>query len=476
MREDHTPVGSPVDWTRELTRLDAGEYAAAVARLRQDAPDDTPEHRLWRAEVLLHEDRLDDARAELAAVVEWPASIRARAALVEAECDLWDSATVHAEETARAVAMAGDCSRTEYARAVAMLARAAVRRGDYREARERLAEAVPIVSRAGLDHMVAVMANAEGFCRMRLGRDEAAGAGFEFAIGEFRRMRDTRWEAIARSTYGVWLDEVDRTDEAIAQQTEALRLAGKHGYEREAITARHNLAQIYLAAGRVTEAVEMLEVLGSEERSGRYGSVEAHGLCALALASVLQGNTAEVLRVAESALFVAETVGETQMAYEAKMMRAWARAREGDSLSLATLRLMRADQTATTDQLARLALYLADVVAADRPDEADALYREAAERARGDRTTENLAALVGRRLRAHPVHVAEPGQLVIDVRRRGFPSRRAAHEALDRFLVAEALRVSALQIDAARLLGETKGNFSKLCARLQPDRGRAGRA
>jgi tetratricopeptide (TPR) repeat protein len=468
MRGARPPVAQTVNWSEELRKLDAGAYRAAVVKFASDRVDDDPAHRVWRAEVLCYLDRLEDARAELEAA-PIPPELAARAALVEAETLLWEGAPDACERRARDVAEAVNATDADLARALAMIARASVRRGEYAVAVGRIAIARPLVRAVGLEHLAAVLDNAEGYARSKTARDETIGEVFERAVAAFRQMRDPRWEAITRTTCGGWLDEMGRTSEAIAELEGALAIASRNGFEREAIWARHNLAQVHLAMGDLDGATEVLAALMDETRAARHGTTEAHGLVSLAFAYLLQGRRLEAARAAGSASAVAEMAGAEMARVEAEILAAYLRAREGERDGIADLRRFRVAAPAAA-QCYRATLYLVDVLAPEDPAEAMELWREAEAMAEaGERSTfAGLRPYVERRLRAYPVRVDERGRFVVDLAGRNFPLRRAAHDALDRYLIAAALRSSETHLGAARLLGETKGNFSKLVRRYAP--------
>jgi hypothetical protein len=76
-----------------LQALDHGAYRDAIARYEASAPSDDPVETLWRAEVALYLDRLDDARAELDRL-EGPMDrdLENRAQTLRAELAFWDKA------------------------------------------------------------------------------------------------------------------------------------------------------------------------------------------------------------------------------------------------------------------------------------------------------------------------------------------------------------------------------------------------
>lgn len=469
MRDHKPPVSRDARWSVALAELDRGAFRMAVARLQQDTPDDDAAHRIWRAATLVWLDRLAAARAELEAVLV-PRDLWGRAAIVEAECALWEGAPDEAERLAREVAAAVDVTPDDLVRALVMIARTSVRRGEYARAVGRIQVARPLLAEVRLEHLAAVLDNAEGYARAKLGPDDGAGEVLDRAVVAFRRMRDPRWLSIALSTRGGWHDDAGRSAAAARDFAEARRLAEEHGFVREAAWARHNLVQSYLAAGDLDRASDVLSDLMDETRAAEYGANEAAALVSLAFAYVLQGRRQEAARAAGSAAAVAEMAGERHLLADAETIVAYLRARDGEAEGLARLRHYRAC-AATAAQRHRAALYLADALAPVNPCEAAALWDEA-ERDEADEanTFAGLTPYVERRLKAYPVRVTEPGLFVVDVRGHNFPARQSTHDALDHFLVKAALAAADTQIGAARLLGEAKGNFNKLVRRYGPDR------
>jgi tetratricopeptide (TPR) repeat protein len=465
MRGARPPVAQTVNWSEELQKLDRGAYRAAVVKFASDRVDDDPAHRVWRAEVLCYLDRLEDARAELEAA-PIPPELAARAALVEAETLLWEGAPDACEEAALEVAAAVDVADADRARAVALIARADVRRGEYARAVGRIRDARHGVIMAGLAHVAAILDNGEGYARTKAGRDETAIEYLDRAVAAFERMRDPRWTAIALSTRGIWYDDRGRLAEAGADYEQSLRLAGKHGFAREAAIARHNLALTYMSGGDLERAVAVFEEIRDETRGSGNGFAEAHALVSLAFAYLLQGRRREAGRAASSAAELAEISSAALMRAEAEIMLAYLDARDGQASAIARLRHLAATAP-TSAQSYRATLYLADAIADLDPDEGADLYRRAQQLADADErsTFAGLAPYVERRLAARPVRVADTGVFVVDVRGRNFPDRRAAHAALDRFLIAAALEAADTQERAGLLLGEAKGNFSRLIKR-----------
>jgi tetratricopeptide (TPR) repeat protein len=473
MRGARPPVAQTVNWSEELQKLDRGAYRAAVVKFASDRVDDDPAHRVWRAEVLCYLDRLEEAREELAVEIAPP--LEARALLVEAECALWDSATESAERYAHEV-LARRTGEGERARAMAMLARAAVRRGEYAEALERIREARPAVEAAGLRHLGAVLWNAEGYARAKTGHDETLGDLFARAIATFRVLGDRRWEAIARSTCGMWLDETGRAVDAEREQTAALRIAGREGFKREATLARHNLIVLYMAAGRMAEAEGRLDEVLVAVRARADGQAEAHGLVSLAFALAMQGQTARARSAADAGALVAESIGARSMLIEARLLAAWLAAREGSAEAIAALERGRAGTgEETAAQRYRATLYLADAVAAAKPDLTTALLAEAARAPEADErsTFAMLAEYVRHRAGARPVKQTADGELVFSTR-YGFPVFTEAVANLERYLVnAAMIAADGMQRDAAKLLAMSTSNLNKKIKRHWPERVKA---
>jgi hypothetical protein len=213
-----------------------------------------------------------------------------------------------------------------------------------------------------------------------------------------------------------------------------------------------------LSLGHYGEAVDALGQLIDWERRGLYGFVEANSLLTLALALGLTDRFEEAKRAAGEALLVAGMLRSADLELDARILSAWASARMGEAAAIGELRgaLEVADRAGTEQQRFKARLCLADCLVLLRPDEAARLLREAsvsAEALNADVYTRLLPAL-RKRLAESPVRIGSNGEFIVDPHRCGFPGFFRAVEALERYLIDEAMATSSgNKAKAGRLLG-----------------------
>lgn len=459
---------STTDYRIALAALDRGEFGSALRRFERDEPTDDPDHRRYRGALLLHLDRVDECRAELEGLTD-PATLA-----ILGEADLWDGNLQAAEDAAE---MLAELPETR-PRAMVLLARCAVRRGDWGEALERIERARHAVGEHA--YLQAILDHSEAYARAKTEADPTIDSLFARAIAVFEAVDDRRWQAISRCLRGAWLAGLGRHDEAARELERSIAAARSISVLREAAWSEHNLSQVFLATGRASEAIRILEHLLKWERAGRFAVAECNGLVSLAYALTIEGRISDGKRAAEGALALSEMIDAADLRLDAALVAAWVHARTGDAGALSRLRqLRRASQYegGTEEQRYRAALFLADAVLDSIPDEAVALWDEAerSPEARAGATYGGLLRFVRQRMDAAMIRFDAFGVLQIDVR-HGFPSLAAALEIVERFLVHEATLAAPTQLEAGQKLGLNKQRIGDKLARYgKPTRERIAR-
>jgi tetratricopeptide (TPR) repeat protein len=459
MRGAKPPLVSCVDWTEELRRLDRGHCAEAVAKLQHDTPDDDPAHRVWRASMLIYTEDYGKVEQELDAGEPFKGEIVYRAALVRSALALFREAPDECERWALAVDEAAPAAQRAYA--LALMARASVKRRNWREGLERINLARPGVEREGLELMAAALDHCEAFCRMWLddGAGPSVGDLFQRALDRFRALGDQLWEGRCRSIYGAWLASVDRVEEAEGEYRAARRIARAIKSPALRTEVQSNLAQLLAGAGRYEDAIEALGPILDAERRAGAGTCEANSLVVLAYSLGMTGRWSEAVDAANAARALAAMIAAPTVAFDARTVGAWAEARAGNPEAVEVLRRMRAGAARLEEEHRyRAALYLADALLESDPLGAAELIAEAARspQAATKLTEAKLLAYVRHRAASAPVHVDDEGRFVIDPR-HGVPDTDAAGRLAEAFVFRWVWRESGERRSvAAQILGVTR--------------------
>lgn len=446
-------------WLAALEEIDQRGPAAALDRFEVDEPSGDPAHRLWRAEMLVYLDRLDDAAADAKAAGRLDGPLEARRDLILAEIELWKGMTDKCEQLARATAERAAVQwPTEYTRALALIARSYVRRGRWIEAQEALREPLARAEDQGLAYTVGILLHANAYIRVKRSDFKGAGRALEQLLAHHAATGDRRWEGMGRQLNGLWLQDLTKLEIAAAEFERAIELAQPLGLMSDELWARHNLAQLYIARGRYDSAVEVLLAVLDWERSGHHGYAECNGLISLAFALRLTGKLEAARRASASAVFVAGLLKAPDLRLDAALMSAWC---EPDASRLREL-LEESDRSGTTQQRFKARLMLADHLVIERPEQAHAYWTEASylpDAESGDAYAQ-LMQYVRKRMNAAPVRIGPGGELIIDFKRNGWPRLTTARDTVERWLLLEAMAAAGGNgSEAARKLEETRSKF-----------------
>jgi tetratricopeptide (TPR) repeat protein len=459
-------------WIAGLQELDRGNCADALEAFERDQPTDDPAHRIWRAEVELYRDRLDEADAELAAAGTLDGDLAVRAEIVAAEVLLWRGAWQEAEERGLLIGARHGIHPALAVRARALVGRALLRRGEYARALEALDAPHVAAERLGLVSLRGVLLHCEGYCYLKLSRYARAGATFEAAIRHDVEHGLTRWEGLSRGLYAVYLYEIGQGEKALMEFSRSSDLAHEVGALSDWIWARNNLAAALVSQGRCDEAVDVLADLLGWARRGCHAFAEAHSLLTLALAHACQGRLDGARTAALEARALAEMAGAGDVRYLADLFTAWADARQGEDVALRHLRDLRtaAESRAVAAHVFRARVLLADALLEREPYEAAsilALAGESSEAATGDSYVRFLD-YARKRARVSAIRIDPKGILTIDVRNGAFPDAAMAVETVKRFLLDQALTTAGhVSSHAAELLGLTKSRMHDWQRRIE---------
>jgi tetratricopeptide (TPR) repeat protein len=450
-----------------LRALDYGRYAEALERLNAgEVPGRGDESTLWRAEVLLYLDRLEEAAEALGGLGEGgeePGTVaECRARLVRAEIAYFENRLDEAEEHARAV-LSADAAREEpslFGRAWYDLGRIARKRSEFMIALEHLLVARQYAKLAENDFLEGVIAYNRAYSWYELSDFAATDSCYVEALERLSRSENLRYRAIVQNAYAGYLSDLDRHDEALALASDAERTSADLGIVSDMLWAGNNTARTLIRLGRYREARERMMGLLEWERATRHSSAEIVLLQQLAIAECALGLYEESVRSAGAAAHLATLSGNPSNVLDAELLGARARSLAGHPSAPAELRALRdrADQGGFEHQRVEARIYLAESLVTTAPVEAAALCEETREFplvAANSRFRSELER-VERLVTTAPIRVEPEGIFQVDVRTQ-WPSLKSAREALERFLITKAVESTGGNLAAAgRLIGETR--------------------
>jgi tetratricopeptide (TPR) repeat protein len=449
-----------------LAALDHGAYRDAISRYESSHPTDDPVETIWRAEIALYLNRLDDARAELDRLGGGlDRDLTNRVQTIRAEIAFWDKALDEARELISPVIQstweAGD--HEGHLRATLLRARIELRRGNQAEALERMKEPRRLATVLGNDYYAGIIAHCRAFAYYFQGEYKQAGQAFAEALHLLHESEGLRWELSCRTMHAGFLAEIGRLDAALAECDDCERVALDLGLVNDALYARNNAAGVLFQLGRFEEAIERLKDLLSWERAAQHVFAEITGLTVLSMALVEVGRFAEAERVASDLVQLGRLMDSEFAQLDGEIIRQWAAGRAGKPEAAEAIQglIKKADGDGTDLQRCEARLYAADVLRESKPDVAIIYCREARGFTALDESvrTQNLLKRIEQALATGPMHFGVNGELVFDPR-DGWPNFDEAVETLRRFLVLGAVRQSGgNRAEAARKLGLTRSRL-----------------
>jgi tetratricopeptide (TPR) repeat protein len=449
-----------------LAALDSGAYREAIARFESSTPGTDPVETLWRADVALYLDRLDDARAELDRLGDvYDRDLANRAQTLRAELAFWEKSLDEARELVTPVIQstweAGD--HQGHLRATLLRARTELRRGNFVEALERLKEPQRLATVIGNDFYAGIIAHCRAYAHYYLGELKQAGHAFAEALHLLKKTESLRWDMTCRTLHAGFLSDIGRYEEALSELEFCERVALEIGLVGAALYARNNAALTLFTLGRYDEVVARLRDLLTWERATQHIFAETLGLHLLAMALGELGKFDEAEHAAVESAQLARLANNESTAFESEVIAHWAAGRAGRPEAFAEMRrlIAVADETGSDLQRCESRLYAADIVATSHPDIAATLCREAQAFPEAHDLV-RIKRLVGRVEQGYstgPVRIGVGGELILDLD-KGWPDYDAAVETVKRFLVFEAVRRSnGNRSEAARKLNLTRSRL-----------------
>ena len=456
-----------------LTALDHGAYRDAITRYESSEPTDDPVETIWRAEIALYLERLDDVRTELERL-EGPLDrdLATRAEIIRAECAFLDRALDEAKELITPIVQAtwesGDDQ--SYLRALTLTGRIELRRDNLTLALENLEEPRRLASLLGNDYYAGFVGHCRALAHLRLGDLRRASQTIGEALPLLQKSESGRWEATCRNLHGLLLLELGRYDEALVEFEYAEHASLELGVVSESLFARNNAAFVLLHLGRHDEVIERLRDLLDWERATSHIYAEIYGLMMLAMTFVELGRYGEAERSAQEVIQLGRLANAPSYEMDGELLRNWAAAKSGRPEAAEALEQMIAgcDATGSPVQRVEVRLYMADALAHSKPDVAAIYCAEARQIPSSDEVPRLRALLhrIERALAEGPVRIGPHGELIFDPR-HGYPDYDAAVEALKRFLVFGAVKASeGNRSEAARKLNLTRSRLHDIWHQL----------
>jgi tetratricopeptide (TPR) repeat protein len=453
---------------RWLAELDQGRYAMAIEAYENNAPPVTSALTdIWRAEVALYLDRLDDA-AGYAANLESELAPHLRAAsatgnlarrrqLICAEILYYQSDYLAARDLIRPITEYAENAGDAHAqiRAWLDLGRVSRRQGHDTLALRKLGIAAELARDYGNLWFDGVIELNEGLCLYRLNDVSAAERALTRALGLLRETENLRCAAVCANALGRALADLGREEEALAHITEAEKIAARLGIVSDALRGGVDAAWALTTLGRHTEAERKLVDLLGEARAGADAAAELASLKLLTLVQIGQGKPEEAERTAEEVTRLAESGGTETDAFDALLLAARARAHKEGAIEDLKALVARADQASSERHRLEARIYLAEALASVSPIEAKAAASDAralpALSAPGWLLT--ILERVEHDLSRAPIRFESEVTLVIDTS-TAMPHLKQAREAVERFLYERAMSLTKGNASAAgRLLG-----------------------
>lgn len=455
-----------------LRALDRGAYREAILRYENSSPSDDPIETIWRAEVALYLERLDDARAELHRLATpLNRNLANRVANIRAELAFYNWALDEAREIVTPVVdwtrEAGDDEG--YLRASIMLGRIELRRDNAKAALEKLEQPRRLATALGNDYRLGFISHCRALAFYLLGDYKHAGPAMAEAMRLLGQSENGRWEATARNLYGSLLKDLEQFEEALAEFEHAERISLELGIISEALFCRNNAASVLHLMGRYEEVIERITDTLKWERETQFIFAELFTTMILAQAHFELGNYDESERAADELALAAEIAKVPVRVLDGKMMGYRVRARRGDKSAVDALKALVLETSAYGEYLqAEVRLYLAEALCSTDPVAAASYCSDATRLAATEESAylRGLLRRIERTLSEGPIRIGPHGELIIDTRLT-WPEYDAAIDAVKRHLILGAVEKSdGNRSEAARKLNLTRSRLHDLWHQL----------
>lgn len=430
-----------------------------------------------RAQLLIYQGRLDEAAEVLELfeeAIQDESNLKdvAEFEMAKAEWLYWrgeyEAAEKHIHNVLGIYRIRGD--EFGQARALCLLGRLHRRQGNYELAKRDLEEALDIVERQTQveerDFLVGTIRFNLGVVYHQLGELERAESLYKEAMQLLKRTENGRYYGFVLNSYGMLLRAKGEYERAARCYQEAITYFSESASFDDLAHATNNLAYVEIQLGHLDKAEELLNESLELRRRANDIAGESVTLELMGILHLKRGRLDEARRVLQSAIELADL----------------AKSPPEKAFALITLGRVLVAQGAIDearqklDQALRLAIqlssrmlecesciYLAEIYARKGDGARAYEYLERAQRLMERASDAHLRAEMERVERLLEEEKIKTSGGVFMIRSSFLPTWREAHEALGKFLLAEALnRTGGSQVKAAKLLGVTKAYITML--------------
>lgn len=459
--------------TSDLEALDKGAFRDAIARWESVERTNDVVATLWRAEVALYLERVEEALAEIDSLKgRLDGELALRAETIRAEAAFLDDNLDEAERLALPVIdTSSEINDTQgHLRATLLYGRTALRRGDCKEALSRLTAPRVLATVLGNTFYTGIIGHCRAYCYMELSQFETALSAFSDAIRLLKESEGLKWEANCRILRAGLLSELDRSDEALVDCEVGERIGAELGVTSVMLWARNNAAHVRLALGQFQEVIRCLKDSVAWQKETRLVSGELVALQMLSTAQCELGLFDEAIATAQEAVRLASVANRPNSELDGQLLAAWASLKQGDFKAATELQnlLVVCDSIGSEHQRAEARLYLADGLWKKQPAQAQMYADQAAQFAASgnSKRLRKLSERVMHSLNGGPVRLGPNGELIIDCRHQ-WPDYDETIEVVRRHLIFGAVEASdGNRSEAGRKLGLTRSRLHDLWHQL----------
>lgn len=469
--------------TAALDALLEGKYKGALADCERGIAPQGPEGYIWRAELDLYLDRLQDAEAHLDTMPDVSGTVLAgRVAYVRGEIAYWRYDASADTWVARARELADQHGDILLAARVAHLeSRRLLRRSKAIEALALLDPIAKTVDALGNKYLLGRCLMTRAHAELLLGKFQRSGLNFASAISLLGEHEGLRWEAECRILHAVLLTDIGRNQRALEECEVAERVVEPLGIVSAVLCARGNMARVLLAERQYDRVLERLSAITSMIREQHQVYIEVPALEMATIAAFLASRIDDVAQLAGELEVAGKKTGNGNSRTVGRIFGAWSAARLGamsrdeaiDTISAAQSTREHSDTRAMAHALA------ADLAIGVRPDLVERHVGEAETLAGDDIVVRSLiVGSVIRRSQTAAIRISPKGEFVIDPS-RGWPSWDEIFVAVRAFAVTAAVAQNGgRRADAARTLNMSRSRLHDLAKLVdgQPVRPRKGRS
>lgn len=467
--------------TEEIARAETlvmrGDFKQAAKQLEDIAEVSDLRMAAIKAQVLVYQGRLDEAEEVLEPFTdrisdETNLKDTAEFGLAKAEWLYWRGEYEAAEKQLQNVLGIYRIKNDQFgqARALCLLGRIYRRQGHYELAQKHLDEALEAVQNQtdvdDADFLQGRILFNLGVIHHQRGELERAESLYTKAMNLLKRTENGRYYAGVLNSYGMLLRAKGDYEQAARCYREAINYFSESAFFDDLAHATNNLAYVQIRLGNLEEATRLLAESLELRRRARDIAGESVTLELMGMLHLEQGQLKEAQQVLNSALQMAELAKNDQEKAFALITLGRVLAAQG-ALDESKERLQEALRLAIQLKSKMLECesytYLAEVQArmGDGVGALESLHR--AKNLMNGYTDAYLKTQLERIEKLVREEKIKTTGGVFMIKSSFLPTWREAHEALGKFLLAEALRHSeGSQVRAAELLGVTKAYITML--------------